>query len=298
MSDQYSMFLPPTSPGSLNATSSPGSASGPTPSGAPAGPTIGPCGPVPALASLSPRQAKEMGLLTSGTYGRRSSISSESAALGRSLANRLARTTALLGSTMYGLTWKERVTPWGLRISALRASALRTRDNDCTLWPTPVCEDWKNDGSKTLERVVSNGMMTCDQRLRNLVQLIPWPSPKVSRGKYQYSGGDHSKIVLNLEGAVMLVLPWATPASRDWKDTGDLTMSQFRKDGKMRNDTVPRQAQLMASGLMQNGSTVTTKSTGQLNPAFSRWLQGLPKEWCEAAIRAHRSMPTRQRKHG
>jgi hypothetical protein len=44
-----------------------------------------------ARASLSARQAKEMGLLTSGTFGLTSSISSASADLSMSLANRLQR---------------------------------------------------------------------------------------------------------------------------------------------------------------------------------------------------------------
>ncbi len=49
-----------------NATSSPGSAAGRSLSGSPDGPTIGPSGPAPVRASLSARQAKEQGLLTSG----------------------------------------------------------------------------------------------------------------------------------------------------------------------------------------------------------------------------------------
>ncbi|MDG3444519.1 hypothetical protein P5F91_28900, partial [Nitrospirillum amazonense] len=51
-------------------TSSPASASGPMPSTKPVGPLIDQSGREVALANLSPRQAKERGLMTSGTYGR------------------------------------------------------------------------------------------------------------------------------------------------------------------------------------------------------------------------------------
>lgn len=87
-----------------NATSSPGSASGPTPSDPQGGPMIVRFGPDHARASLSARQAKEKGLLTSGICGPRSSTSSNSADLSRSLANRLQERTALAGSTLYRLT--------------------------------------------------------------------------------------------------------------------------------------------------------------------------------------------------
>ena len=53
-----------------NATSSPASAFGPTPFAAPVGPIIDLFGPIPVRANLSPRQAKALDLLISGTYGR------------------------------------------------------------------------------------------------------------------------------------------------------------------------------------------------------------------------------------
>jgi site-specific DNA-cytosine methylase len=62
-------------------------------SASPDGLTIARSGLAPARASLSARQAKEMGLLTSGTYGPTSSISSASADLSMSLANRLQAVT-------------------------------------------------------------------------------------------------------------------------------------------------------------------------------------------------------------
>lgn len=80
-------------------------------------------GPALAHVSLSARQAEQAGLLTSGTYGRTGTGSSNSAALQSSLANRLRAKTASVGSILYRLTWKDRATPSGRLICALRASA-------------------------------------------------------------------------------------------------------------------------------------------------------------------------------
>jgi hypothetical protein len=85
-------------------------------------------GPQARLASLSARKARELGLLTSGTYGRPTSISSASAALQGSGESRLKRLLPTNGSTLFALTWKEKVSPSGLKVSLLRASAPRTTD--------------------------------------------------------------------------------------------------------------------------------------------------------------------------
>ncbi len=136
-----------TSEATTNAISSPGSASGLTPCGAQAGPIASQSGQVPARASLSARQAKAQGLLTSGISGQLGTISSKSAALQSSLASRLQAKTALVGSTLYNLTWKHRATPSGRSIYALRASVRRISGSASgsseSGWPTPTTRDYK-----------------------------------------------------------------------------------------------------------------------------------------------------------
>lgn len=236
---------------SRSATSLPELASGPIPCASPDGLTINQSGPAPARASLSARQAKEMGLLTSGTFGPTSSTSSASADLSMSLANRLQQVTQTHGSTLYKLTWKEWATLSGLCRLRQRASVLRTSESGPTGWPSPVAND-------------STGSTHC------------------------YSGKNSDgtpKVCLKLPGSVLLA-GWVTPTTRDWKDTSGMIA---QRDGKERLDQLPRQAytagplRLTVFGEMRTGSYVEMGNGVQLNPAHSRWLMGLPHAWDESS---------------
>ena len=138
-----------------SATSSPVLADGATPYDWLDGPTTEPSGPAPAPANLSARQAKGLGLLTSGIYGRTGSISYNNARLHGYLESRLRRLLASRGSTLFTLTWKERRTPQKLLISALRASGRRISGSDSGGWPSPMAgtppaqaSAWPTTGAK------------------------------------------------------------------------------------------------------------------------------------------------------
>ncbi len=143
MNEVLKMSDPPISLDSINVISSPGSGDGRTPSDAPDGPTTVPSGPAPVPANLSARQAKELGLLTSGTCGLRSSISSRSQLLAFYLGNRLRARVDSNGLMSSKLIWKVQRTPVGRGISALMPSVRLTSASVCIGLPTPQSMDRK-----------------------------------------------------------------------------------------------------------------------------------------------------------
>lgn len=235
-----------TSPDSPSAISSQELESGHTPCAVLGGLTIGQFGQALAPANLSATQAAALGLMMSGTSGRRGSNSSRSASLQSFLGSRLRARTASVGSTLFTLTWKQRATPSGLQICALRASARRTSDNDSGLlgWPTPDAgvhgltdSTWE---ARRAAAAAAHGNNGFGLTVAQAASLAAWPTPNARDFKCgptetyaERSGTTKGDSLSNLVTAVCG--SWATPLQTDHRSSNG--------DGSNPRD-VPRQAAL------------------------------------------------------
>lgn len=318
--DQLSMFTLTTSEGSPDVTSSPASAHGTSHSTLPDGLKHEKSGRDPVPANRSAWRAKAKAPTIRATFGLNGFGSSESAALTRSLENRLRANLDGIGSTLFRSRWKVMTTPSHRSVCLLQALAPRKAGRVTTSWPTTTARDGKSSrrhgymptanagttlydaalsahwaapcagdsrrGSSDVhrERQLERGNGFCE-----LTTQASWATPNARDHKDAAStanDGRHSDLPRDAASAV----PWATPAARDYKDSPGMATTGTNPDGSERSrlDQLPRQAQLAVSGETANGSNVGNRMAagklGRLDPVHSRWLMGFPAVWDMCAI--------------
>ena len=235
----------------------------------PGGPRGCPSGPAVAPVSRSVKPARSSGSPTPGICGPSGGPSFAALALQSSLANRLPKSPAFVGSMLFVVSWQSMVTPQGLPYLRQRVSVRRTSVNGCIGWPTTAARDWKSCASN------KHGQNT--RPLNEVARLASWATPAAHEAGGTAEGFLMRKAALNGACGVSLtslalqatLAGWCTPTAVDGT-RGSLP-------ARPHDTGIPLSQQV--AGLRLNGSSAAMASRGQLNPELSRWLMGFPVEW-------------------
>ncbi len=300
-----------------SATSSLASADGVTHSDSPDGPMLDLFGLVHAPVSPSRAPGNKSAGVTIDISGRIGRGSSASVVLSRSLASRLKVRLPTAGSTLFSMTWSEKVTPAGRHLCRLRASARSISDNGCGSWPTPVAnDDNKSPEAHLRMKARMGGNRTEITSLQVMAKtLASWPSPCTPNGGRSISiekmdatgrtvdgkkhtaslehavkfatwptarAGDGEKNSRSAEGAAREIARLGRPADLNQAATlvsWATPTTRDHKDGSAQScQNVPVNA-LLGRQVTLSGSHAETAKPGQLNPAFSLWLMGYNHLW-------------------
>jgi hypothetical protein len=166
-------------------------------------------------------------------------------------------------------------------------------------WPTPMA------GTPATEQYNEAGN---NDYSRKVVNLAPWPTPDaqafgIGDPRWQERREEVKAKRINGNGFGMTLgmaatlASWATPGSDDDRGANpSWSTAANRHKANGVHKQMGLRDQVLASGPTPNGSPAPTAKRGQLNPAFSRWLMGLPPEWCDCAVTAMHSAPRKRKR--
>lgn len=184
---------------------------------------------------------------------------------------RMLLTSPVWHSMMRSLTWKVKATPQGRSVFRLAPSMPRTRESESLLWPTPTSTAGDGRSEQSVEMWLARYKRTLEEKgIRNgmplNVAVKMWLTPsaedagRAGSPEWAERWGAGEKVPTCQQRLRTQVLVaeklWATPTSRDYKDTGDCA-------------NVPENALL---GRMVHPSKVE----GSLNPDWVESLMGFP----------------------
>ena len=177
------------------------------------------------------------------------------------------------------------------RSAALQSSlASRLRARTASLGSTLYTLTWKaraTPSGRSISALRASARRISDN---DCGSLGSWPTTMANDSERR---GDVAPSMKTLNNAAQLA-GWATPQAQDCEAAGGVRQTCLTN--QVTGRYLPNAARLTVTGEMLTGSDAGMESGGQLRPAHSRWLMGLPPEWDACAPTATRSSRKRPKR--